>query len=135
MLVASDHAVFRQRLCALLQAESDFCVVGRAENGRQVVDMTKRLQPDVVVMDLAMPLIDGLDAIRQIHAQHLKSKVLILSYDAGVKQSFDREVITAIREAKVGHPFFSPSINNAAQRNSAQSASATNPMILATDGP
>ena len=126
VLLADDHKILRQGLRALLEAENNIRVVGEAENGRQAVEMTKRLQPDVVLMDIAMPLLNGLEATRQINAQHLKSKVLILSchsdddhvgrtIDAGavgylVKQSAAVEVVTAIREAKKGNAFFSPLI-------------------------
>ena len=126
VLLADDHKLLRQGLRALLESEDDIHVVGEAENGRQAVEITKRLQPDVVLMDIAMPLLNGLEATRQINVQHLKSKVLILSchsddhhvgrtIDAGavgylVKQTAAAEVVTAIREAKKGNAFFSPII-------------------------
>src|SRR5881397_339109 len=127
VLLADDHKVLRQGLRALLEAEDNIQVVGEAENGRQAVEMTKRLQPDVVLMDIAMPLLNGVEATRQINARHLKSKVLILSchsdddyvgrtIDAGavgylVKQTAAEDVVTAIREAKKGNAFFSPNIS------------------------
>ena len=127
VLLADDHKVLRQGLRALLEVEDNIHVVGEAENGRQAVEMTKRLQPDVVLMDIAMPLLNGLEATRQINARQIKSKVLILSchsdddyvgrtIDAGavgylVKQSAAEEVVTAIREAKKGNAFFSPNIS------------------------
>ena len=126
VLLADDHAVLRQGLRALLEAENDIRVVGEAENGRQAVQMTKRIQPDVVLMDIAMPSLNGLEATRQINAQRLRSKVLILSchgdedyvqrtIDAGAvgfltKQTGAHDLITAIREAKKGNAFFSPII-------------------------
>ena len=66
VLLADDHTVVRQGLRALLEAENDMTVVGEAENGRQAVQMAKRLQPEVVVMDIAMPSLNGLEATRQI---------------------------------------------------------------------
>ena len=127
VLLADDHKVLRQGLRSLLEAEANIHVVGEAENGRQAVEMSKQLRPDVVLMDIAMPLLNGLEATRQIKAQHLESKVLILSchsddahvgrtIDAGavgylVKQSAAEDVVTAIREAKNGNAFFSPSIS------------------------
>ncbi len=124
VLLADDHSVVREGLCSMLEAERDIHVVGEADNGLKAVRMTKRLQPDVVLMDVVMPVINGLKATRQINAQGLKSKVLILSFhsdrdsvrraiDAGafgylVKQSAARDVVHAIREAKKGAPFFSP---------------------------
>jgi len=126
VLLADDHKVLRQALRALLEAEHDIRVVGEAENGRQAVEMTKRLQPDVVLMDIAMPVLNGMEAMRQINALHLRSKVLILSgysnddyvgrtLDAGaagylVKQGDAEDIVTAIRETKKGNAFFSPTI-------------------------
>src|SRR5262249_31227199 len=79
VLIADDHKVFRQAIGAVLEGETDIHGVGEAEDGRQAVEMTKRLQPDIVLMDIAMPLLNGMEAIRQINALRLKSKVLILS--------------------------------------------------------
>ncbi len=126
VLLADDHAVLRQGLRALLEAENDIRVVGEAENGRQAVQLAQRLQPDVVLMDIAMPSLNGLEATRQINAQHLRSKVLILSchvdedyvqrtIDAGAvgyltKQTGATDLIAAVREAKKGNAFFSPLI-------------------------
>ena len=126
VLLADDHRVLRQGLRALLEAENDIRVVGEAENGRQAVQMAKSLQPDVVLMDIAMPSLNGLEATRQINAQHLKSKVLILSchgdedyvqrtIDAGavgylIKQTAAHDLIMAIREARKGNAYFSPVI-------------------------
>src|SRR5438046_6478432 len=127
VLLADDHTVVRQGLRALLEAEEDMSVAGEAENGRQAVQMAKRLQPDVVVMDIAMPSLNGLEATRQISRESPKSKVLILSSysddeyvqqltDAGaagylVKQTAAQDLVTAIREAKKGNAFFSPAIS------------------------
>jgi len=127
VILADDHTVVRQGLRALLEAEEDMSVVGEAENGRQAVQMTKRLQPDVVVMDIAMPLLNGLEATRQVSRESPKSKVLILSSysddeyvqqltDAGasgylVKQTAAQDLVAAIREAKKGNAFFSPAIS------------------------
>src|SRR5437667_7003902 len=79
VLLADDHTVVRQGLRALLTAEGDIEIVGEAENGRQAVQLAKRLLPDVVVMDIAMPLLNGLEATRQILKEVPASKVLILS--------------------------------------------------------
>jgi len=127
VLLADDHTVVRQGLRALLEAEEDMSVVGEAENGRQAVNMAKRLQPDVVVMDIAMPTLNGLEATRQINKESRKSKVLILSSysddeyvqqltDAGaigylVKQTAAQDLVSAIREARRGNAFFSPAIS------------------------
>src|SRR5438874_3890062 len=126
VLLADDHTVVRQGLRALLEAEEDMSVAGEAENGRPAVQMTNRLQPDVVVMDIAMPSLNGLEATRQVSRESPKSKVLILSSysddeyvqqltKAGasgylVKQTAANDLLKAIREAQKGNAFFSPAI-------------------------
>ena len=127
VLLADDHTIVRQGLRSLLEAEEDISVVGEAENGRQAVQMAKRLQPEVVVMDIAMPQLNGLEATRQVTKECPKSKVLILSSysddeyvqqltEAGasgylVKQTAAKDLVMAIREVKKGNAFFSPSIS------------------------
>ena len=126
VLLADDHAVVRQGLRALLEAEGDIAVVGEAENGRQAVAQAKKTLPDVVVMDVAMPGMNGLEATRQIVRNVPSSKVLVLtSYgdddyvtqllEAGasgylVKQTAAADLLKAIREVHQGNAFFSPAI-------------------------
>ncbi len=126
VLLADDHTVVRQGLRALLVVEGDIEIVGEADTGRQAVTMAKKLLPDVVVMDIAMPLLNGLEATRQITKQLPNTKVLILSSysddeyvqqltEAGaagylVKQTAANDLLKAIREAHKGNAFFSPSI-------------------------
>ena len=127
VLLADDHTVVRKGLRLLLEAEEDIEVVGEAENGRQAVQLAKKLRPQVVVLDVAMPLLNGLEATRQITRHVPLTKVLILSsYDddeyvqqlteegaAGylLKQTAANDLIKAIREAQKGNAFFSPSIS------------------------
>src|SRR5258708_6698945 len=115
VLLADDHTVVRQGLRALLTAEGDIDVVGEAENGRQAVELVKKLLPDVAVIDIAMPVLNGLEATRQITRAVPSTKVLILSSysddeyvsqttEAGavgylVKQTAGDELLRAIREA------------------------------------
>jgi DNA-binding NarL/FixJ family response regulator len=126
VLLVDDHTVVRQGLRALLAVEGDIEIVGEADTGRQAVAMAKKLLPDVIVMDIAMPLLNGLEATRQITKQMPASKVLILSSysddeyvqqltEAGaagylVKQTAANDLLKAIREAHKGNAFFSPSI-------------------------
>jgi DNA-binding NarL/FixJ family response regulator len=121
-----DHTVVRQGLRALLRPEEDIEVVGEAENGRQAVTAAKRNPPDVVIMDVAMPLLNGLEATRQILKTLPATKVLVLtSYsdddcvqqltEAGVsgyliKQTAANDLLKAIREVQKGNAFFSPTI-------------------------
>src|SRR5512139_880802 len=79
VLLAEDHTVVREGLRTLLEAEGDIKVIGEAETGRQAVKLAKRLRPAVVVMDIAMPLLNGLEATRQILKAVPGAKVLILS--------------------------------------------------------
>lgn len=127
VLLADDHTVVRQGLRSLLAAETDITVVGEAENGRQAVQMAKTLTPDVIVMDIAMPHLSGLEATRQIMRDNPSAKVLILSSygddeyvhqltDAGacgylIKQTAANDLIKAIHEAYKGNAFFSPAIS------------------------
>jgi DNA-binding NarL/FixJ family response regulator len=126
VILADDHTVVRQGLRALLVAEDDIEIVGEAGDGRTAVQLTKKLMPDVVVMDIAMPQLNGLEATRQITHALPSTKVLILSSysddeyvqqltEAGaagylIKQTAANELLKAIREAHKGNAYFSPSI-------------------------
>lgn len=127
VLIADDHTIVRRGLRSLLQTENDIEVVGEAETGRQAVQLAVALKPDVVLMDIAMPMLSGLEATRQIARQAPFSRVLILSSynddeyvhevtEAGgagylLKQADFTDVVRAIREAKKGNAFFSPAIS------------------------
>jgi DNA-binding NarL/FixJ family response regulator len=126
VLLADDHVVVRQGLRALLAAEDDMEIVGEADNGRQAVQLAKKLLPDVAVIDIAMPVLNGLEATRQITQALPATKVLILSSysdddyveqltEAGasgylVKQTAANDLLKGIREAHKGNAFFSPSV-------------------------
>jgi DNA-binding NarL/FixJ family response regulator len=127
VLLVDDHTVVRQGLRALLEAEPDITVVGEAETGRQAVQLVKKHLPEVVVMDIAMPMLNGLEATRQIIKEVPRAKVLMLSSysddeyveqltEAGaagylLKQTAATDLIKAIREANKGNAFFSPAIS------------------------
>ncbi|MDB6017933.1 MAG: LuxR family transcriptional regulator [Pedosphaera sp.] len=138
--------VVRQGLRALLTTESDIEVIGEAETGRQAVEMTKRLNPSVVLMDIVMPSLNGLEAARQITRQTPATKVLILSSygddeyverikEVGatgylIKQTAANELLRAIREVERGRRVLSPAIANrlpSAQREPAGSRPTANP--------
>jgi DNA-binding NarL/FixJ family response regulator len=127
VLLAEDHQIVREGLRSLLEHERDIEVVGEAENGRQAVELTRKLRPAVVVMDIAMPLLNGLEATRQIRKFFPDTKVLILSAhsdDAYVeqvtklgaagfllKQTSSHVLALAIRELQKGNTYFSPSVS------------------------
>jgi DNA-binding NarL/FixJ family response regulator len=126
VLLAEDHNLVREGFRSLLENESDIEVVGEAATGRQAVDLTRKLHPAVVVMDIAMPLLNGLEATRQIRKAFPDTKVLILSAhsdDAYVeqstklgaagfllKQTSSQNLATAIRELQKGNTFYSPAV-------------------------
>jgi DNA-binding NarL/FixJ family response regulator len=126
VLLADDHMVVREGLRSLLEAETDMEVVGEAATGRQAVVLAKKNNPDVVIMDIAMPLLNGLEATRQIREALPDVKVIILSAyseDAYVervielgaagyliKQTSSHFLSEAIREVQKGNTFFSPDI-------------------------
>jgi len=83
VLLADDYALFRQGLASLLAAESDFEVVGEAADGLQALEMARELMPDVIVMDISMPVIDGLAATRRIKAEMPSVRTVILTASDG----------------------------------------------------
>lgn len=126
VMLAEDHAVVRQGLCALLKADGHFTMVGEARTGREAVEMARTLRPDVILMDIALPVLNGLEATRQILTANPAAKVIVLSahsddvyvekmIEAGVAGFLEKqtsaEILTqAIREVAKGNKFFSPSI-------------------------
>ena len=125
VLLADDHAVLRAGLRALLAGEPDMEVIGEAENGVEAVQKCRELEPDVVVLDIAMPRGNGLEVIRQLRSMRLGSKVLVLTMhdeeqyllqvlQAGGsgylrKASADTELMEAIRTVHRGDVFLYPS--------------------------
>jgi len=126
VLLAEDHTIVRQGLRLLVEADGDIKIAGEAKTGREAVQMTRDLHPEVIVMDIAMPLLNGLEATRQILKTFPGTKILILSahsdpeyveqvVKAGalgylVKQSSGDVLAKAIRELHQGRTFFTPAI-------------------------
>jgi DNA-binding NarL/FixJ family response regulator len=121
VFIADDHAIVREGLVALLDAQPDIEVVGAADNGRQAVEQVLRLAPRVIVMDISMPELDGIEAARQILAKMPAAQILILSMHAGVqhvfhaldarvrgyllKESASREILDAVRAVGAGRRY------------------------------
>jgi DNA-binding NarL/FixJ family response regulator len=132
VLLAEDHAIVREGFRKLLESEEDFEVVGEAANGRLAVELAKKLRPAVVVMDIAMPLLNGMEATRQILQLVPNARVLILSAHSDdayvehlnaigaagflIKQTSSHILAKAIREVARGNKFLEPSIAGRLQR-------------------
>jgi DNA-binding NarL/FixJ family response regulator len=139
VLLAEDHQIVREGFKSLLEHEDDLEVVGEAETGRRAVQLTRKLRPSVVVMDIAMPLLNGLEATRQIRKEFPATKVLILSAHSDdayveqvaalgaagflVKQTSSHELAAAIRKIHGGETFFSASVFKRVQNHSRKSLS------------
>ena len=127
IVLADDHTIVRQGLVKLLEAEPNFRVVGEAENGRQAVDKVEKLNPSIVLMDIAMPMLNGIEATRQIKKISPQTRVIILSmhshnryinelFSLGasgylLKNSTGSDIINAIHAALKGDHYLSPSIS------------------------
>jgi DNA-binding NarL/FixJ family response regulator len=126
VLLCDDHNLVREGLRFVLAEAGDIQVVGEADNGHQAVREAERLRPDVVVLDIAMPLLNGVEAARQITKKVPATKILILSgysderhivqaIEAGasgylMKQTAGNDFLRAVREIQKGNAFFSPSV-------------------------
>lgn len=126
VLLADDHTILREGIRALLDDQADIEVIGEAEDGQSTVKMVAKLKPDVVIMDIAMPLLNGLEATRQIQRDYPQVKVLILTMHeneeyirqvlaAGalgyvLKDAAARDLLGAIRAVHQGEAVLSPAI-------------------------
>ncbi len=128
ILLADDHHVVRQGLRALLEAEPDFHVLGEAADGLEAVQMVERLQPDVLVVDVMMPGLSGLEAVRQVRERFTKTQMVVLSMHANeayvlqalqngamgyvLKDSNASDLVMAVREAYNGRRYLSPPLSD-----------------------
>ena len=137
ILIAEDHTMVREGICMMLKLESDLHVVGQAHNGREAVAMAMELCPDVILMDIAMPGLNGLEATRQLAKALPASRIIILSAHADdayvssavssgavgflLKQDSAHDVCHAIREVCGGKIYYSKSISRRFVRINPQS--------------
>jgi DNA-binding NarL/FixJ family response regulator len=113
VLLADDHKVVCDGLEVLLNSESDIQVIGQARDGREAVQRVKELQPDIVIMDINMPVLDGLRATQQLMERGTSARVIILSmYAQGylLKESAGVEVVDAVRAVHAGRRYLSQKI-------------------------
>jgi DNA-binding NarL/FixJ family response regulator len=127
LLLADDHEIVRQGLRSMLEAQRDCVVVGEAADGRQAVAMTKELNPDIVILDIGMPSLNGLEATRQILKIRPQTKVLILTMhesdsvirevlDAGargyiLKTDAGRDLVSAVESLRRNKTFFTSRVS------------------------
>jgi len=126
VLIADDHGIVRQGLRALLEKSPDVSVIGEASDGREAVRLAAELRPNIVVMDIAMPMLNGVDATSQILSRDPEIKIIILSMhsdesyilralSAGakgylLKDSAEGDILPAVQTVAEGRPYFSPVI-------------------------
>ncbi len=129
VLLVDDHAVVRQGFRMIISAESDFEVIGEAANGREAVSLAEQLQPDIVLMDVSMPELNGIEATRRIVTIAPRARILALSMHrdsvyvreilrAGasgylLKEAGDHDLLTAIRAIAQGQGYLSPAVSDA----------------------
>ena len=127
IVIAEDHTILREGLRALLSSRPEFEIVGEAEDGRMAVQCIERLKPALALMDLSMPRMNGMDAIREIKKRCPETKILVLTvhkteeyilatFKAGadgyaLKDSTHTELVMAIKSVLTGKPYLSPGIS------------------------
>jgi two-component system, NarL family, response regulator len=126
VLIADDHAIFRQGLATIISRDLDMKVVAQAENGRQAIDLFREHQPDVTLMDLRMPEVDGVEAIGAIRAEAKSARIIVLTtYDSDediyrglqagakgylLKETEPDELLNAIRTIYSGQQYIPPDV-------------------------
>jgi two-component system response regulator NreC len=146
ILLADDHAVVRQGFRMILSAQPDLEVVGEASNGREAVEQCEKLQPDVAVMDVSMPELNGIEATRRIGEVSARTRILALSMHrdsvyvreilrAGargylLKDSMDTDLLSAVRSVARGEGFISSAVSEAVLSDYRKHV--TNPIDLLT---
>ncbi len=143
VLVADDHPVVRQGLCTMLEIEDDITVVARAEDGADAIAKARETRPDIILMDVQMPVINGIEALRRIRAEDPDARVIVLttyhnedyifpSLQAGargylLKDSSREDLATAIRAVAAGESLLDPEL----AARAARAGNTTNAVVAA----
>lgn len=125
--LADDHTILRHGLRLLLERQQDFSVAGEASNGREAVELVASALPDVVILDIAMPILNGIEAAQKISSAHPRTAIIILSVHSDesyilralkagargylLKDSPEGDLIQAVRAVASGKAFFSPAVS------------------------
>jgi DNA-binding NarL/FixJ family response regulator len=144
VLLADDHAIVTDGLARILK-EAHFDVVGAVRDGQQLLDAASRLRPDVIITDLSMPGLSGLDALARLKTEHVQSKVIVLTmhHDAELaadairggasgfllKESAGDELLTAVRHALAGKVYITPTVTQAIMERMAGPEMAKAPQV------
>jgi DNA-binding NarL/FixJ family response regulator len=150
VLVADDHPVVRQGICTMLELEDDIEVVGRAADGEEAVLLARQEHPDITLLDVQMPVLDGIEALRRIRADDPDARVIVLttyrnedyifpSLRAGaraylLKDATREELAGAIRAVAAGESLLDPEMVNAAHNDSSLTARECDVLRLMADG-
>ncbi len=126
IIVADDHGIVREGLRRLLESEPDLKVCGEAEDGRQVLEVVEQSQPDIVILDITMPRMGGLETLERLRTDYPKTKVILLSVHNDppfiqsavglradgyvLKNGRAGEIVTAVRDVMKGGSYFSPAV-------------------------
>jgi DNA-binding NarL/FixJ family response regulator len=144
VLLADDHAIVTDGLARILK-EANFDVVGAVRDGQQLLDAAARLRPDVIITDLSMPGLTGLDALARLRTEHIQSKVIVLTMHHDVdlatdairggasgfllKESAGDELLTAVRHALAGKVYITPTVTQEIMERMAVPAKAKAPQV------
>ena len=127
IVIADDHSIVRQGITALIERSTDIKVVGEAEDGLKAIEIVERLQPDILIIDISMPRLNGLQAVERIHALQLPTRVIVLSMHADeltvrqafkvgaqgylVKRSETEDILLAVRAVHRGELYISSAVS------------------------